>query len=290
MIQIKLEQSKLDSLKVWFIKMIEENTSICFSEVDTFLQANGIATGLTFKKILVCDFDNLEKIKNELDVKKTDPKQIELKKIKGVYSKIDRIELISQLGVTVCPYCNRDYINNRGQNASAQFDHFYSKSKYPLFAVSLFNLVPVCYTCNHIKGVKPISYSPHQKNAVDDTLRFSYSIIDADYFNDSSKIKIELCDIEIDVGKDLHDNIEKLKLRQAYAIHSDLVAELIKKSVVYNDLKINEMLKSHPFLFKDRAEVVRTLYGNYIERDDFGKRPLAKLTHDILAELDIKKK
>ena len=44
-----------------------------------------------------------------------------------------------------------------------QFDHFYNKSKYPLLAISFYNLVPVCGTCNHTKGKNDVDYSPHDK-------------------------------------------------------------------------------------------------------------------------------
>lgn len=59
-----------------------------------------------------------------------------------------------QLGVKVCPYCNRMYtITLFGENKiRPDFDHFYPKSKYPYLSVSLFNLIPSCSMCNTKKG------------------------------------------------------------------------------------------------------------------------------------------
>lgn len=59
-----------------------------------------------------------------------------------------------QLGVKVCPYCNRMYTTTLfGENKiRPDFDHFYPKSKYPYLAVSLFNLIPSCSMCNKKKG------------------------------------------------------------------------------------------------------------------------------------------
>ena len=59
-----------------------------------------------------------------------------------------------QLGVKVCPYCNRMYTTTLfGENRiRPDFDHFYPKSKYPYLAVSLFNLIPSCSMCNRKKG------------------------------------------------------------------------------------------------------------------------------------------
>lgn len=59
-----------------------------------------------------------------------------------------------QLGVKVCPYCNRMYTTTLfGENRiRPDFDHFYPISQYPYFAVSLFNLIPSCSMCNKRKG------------------------------------------------------------------------------------------------------------------------------------------
>lgn len=35
---------------------------------------------------------------------------------------------------------------------AAKLDHFYPKSLYPFFALSLYNLIPVCGTCNLVKS------------------------------------------------------------------------------------------------------------------------------------------
>lgn len=61
-----------------------------------------------------------------------------------------------QLGVKVCPYCNRMYTTTLfgEEKMRPDFDHFYPKSKYPYLAVSLFNLIPSCSMCNKKKGDK----------------------------------------------------------------------------------------------------------------------------------------
>jgi hypothetical protein len=53
--------------------------------------------------------------------------------------------------MTVCPYCD-------GSLETADLDHYYAKSRFPLLACSPWNLVPVCKSCNnHItaKGDQP---------------------------------------------------------------------------------------------------------------------------------------
>ena len=59
----------------------------------------------------------------------------------------------------VCSYCNIEPVIHETNNVaqvvrSFELDHFYDKSRYPLLAYSLFNLVPSDHTCNVInKGV-----------------------------------------------------------------------------------------------------------------------------------------
>jgi hypothetical protein len=55
----------------------------------------------------------------------------------------------------------------------------------------------------------------------------------------------------------------------------------------YNKDKIQEMQFSFPNLFSNEEEILRIIFGNYIESTDLGKRPLSKLTRDILKELNI---
>ena len=41
-------------------------------------------------------------------------------------------------------------------------------------------------------------------------------------------------------------------------------------------------------LFPDKAEIYRMIYGNYLKKGDWNKRPLSKFTYDIAKEtLDI---
>ena len=45
-------------------------------------------------------------------------------------------------------------VENGTTYAMAQLDHFFPRDSFPIFAVSLYNLVPACSACNHIKTTK----------------------------------------------------------------------------------------------------------------------------------------
>ena len=64
-------------------------------------------------------------------------------------------------------------------------DHFFDKKEYPVMAVSFYNLVPVCHSCNHVKGTRKISYSPHSKKYnTDDLITFGYYISGTEFWAD----------------------------------------------------------------------------------------------------------
>ncbi len=60
-------------------------------------------------------------------------------------------QLLSMLGVSVCPYCNRQYITTVAhgrQSVRPQLDHFHNKKDFPYLALSINNLIPCCGVCN----------------------------------------------------------------------------------------------------------------------------------------------
>ena len=74
--------------------------------------------------------------------------------------------------LSICPYCNENnvpvitIINKRTtlnyQMALHQLDHFYPQSRHPYLALSFFNLIPGCATCNsQLKGEKNFDIETH---------------------------------------------------------------------------------------------------------------------------------
>ena len=188
---------------------------------------------------------------------------------------------MEELQVTVCPYCNRNFVNSTNERTMCDLDHFYDKETYPILAVSFHNLVPVCHACNHAKASKSISYSPHNmKFSTDDLLTFDFFVTGMDYLYDNKQINIE-----IDCRNIFKDNAKELKLREVYQIHSDIVQECIKKAIVFNPEYMTDLLNTYDGLFESEEELYRIVYGNYLEESAYGKRPLSKLTKDILSNL-----
>lgn len=237
----------------------------------------------SFPDIIKASYDEIVEIAN---VYNTRPRKIPQKYKKFIIDtlykqRFPREEFVEELQVTVCPYCNRNFVNSTYKRTMCDLDHFYDKETYPILAISFYNLVPVCHACNHAKASNSISYSPHNmKFSADDLVTFDYFITGTDYLYDNRQISIEM-----DCSNIFKANAKELKLREVYQIHSDIVQECIKKVIVFNPEYITDLLNTYDGLFESEEELYRLVFGNYVEESTYGKRPLSKLTKDILSNL-----
>lgn len=190
--------------------------------------------------------------------------------------------IVDELKLTVCPYCNRNYVNNLSKNkASAQLDHFIDKSTYPIFALSIYNLIPCCQPCNHSKANREVKGSPYDVGANNENIRFSYNPISANYVNDKDDLEV----IVKAIDEKYVSNISALKLEKAYEIHKKDVLELINKHMIYNDLMIEGIISTFEGLFENENEMKGFIYGINVDDESYD-RPLSKLRKDILDELE----
>lgn len=173
-----------------------------------------------------------------------------------------------------------------GKKARPQFDHFYPKSKYPYLALSFYNLVPSCAVCNLAKsdnlricreGINPYS------DGFPNDCRFTIDTIEKCVLVGNSKEwKISLPP----KGKHQH-HVDTLLLGDLYSQHKDYVEEIVFKAQAYNDDCYAGLLDSFSGLGLTPNEMNRLIFGNYIAPAEYGKRPLSKLTADILHQLGI---
>lgn len=206
--------------------------------------------------------------------------------------------LAERLQINTCPYCNRAYTftlsNGNKSIVRPEFDHFFNKSTYPYLSLSLYNLIPSCHTCNHIKSDKEFNICTHFHPYIegfDNKVLFTINPKNIDFLN-----KIDNFDICIKI-KNNHDkklyekaerNLKDLELDKLYEHHKDYVKELIWRKQVYSEGYIHELFKEYEgSIFSNEEEIRRMVLGNYTELEDLIKRPLSKLTRDIAEELGL---
>ncbi|MDZ7819459.1 MAG: hypothetical protein U5K55_13035 [Aliarcobacter sp.] len=196
-----------------------------------------------------------------------------------------------------CFYCNKDFITNFEKEkkdlvSTFQLDHFYDKDTYPYLALSFYNLIPSCPTCNSskVKGTKNtfIHDSRVGKFKIEKCLKPNDEKFD---FHQKVKFKLLLDDScknlhikskeDIDINlkenySDMYDKyIEIFKLNERYKAHKDIVFDMIQKAELYPESRLKELenLTGIPF-----QQIKKDIFNLIDENEDLSKQPFFK-TH-----------
>lgn len=217
-------------------------------------------------------------------------------------------DIASKLNINTCPYCNRNYINtvidkNRKGIVRPTFDHFFPQKHHPFLALSFYNLIPCCYYCNSsLKSATPTSIDTHIhpyyegydsdttfnvvinrcKPAKSDPENYSlklYDNMDPTSPNDRYKKIFGGTRLLPDPSE---GNVNLFKLEDIYQSHLDIVGELIVKCDKLNSWYAGSLLKIFELLGTNKSEFYQYYFGNYINEKDFNRRPMAKLTKDVV--------
>lgn len=182
------------------------------------------------------------------------------------------ILLVNESRMYVCPYCNRNFINSRDDRMGSQLDHFYPISEYPFFAVSLYNLIPSCNVCNHIKQEQALSISPFKARTIEDSLTFEFLFTD---YNNVRPIFIE--------GENVKRDVDILRLKEAYEIHAVDIMNMLDREKKYCGSFKKEIMRVLPHI-TDR-EIDTIVFGTAIVESDFQNIPLSKMKYDIYTQI-----
>lgn len=200
-----------------------------------------------------------------------------------------------KLNVRTCPYCNRQYTftickdKTKNFKTRPEYDHFYDKKDYPLLALSFYNLVPSCHICNHSKRTRSVKVNPYLKGF---KTKFSIQVGNNEKYtniNDIKSIKT-INDFHISFANPSHDeeqNIAIFGLKHLYSEHKDYVLELVEKSEAYNQLMCKNIAEEFQGIFTTQQQVYDLVWGKYLQDVELEKRPLSKLTKDILEQIGI---
>lgn len=209
--------------------------------------------------------------------------------------KITSYNLAKLLNRNTCTYCNRLYsitVNRKSKKTNRynsdsritrpQFDHWFSKNKYPVLALSFFNLIPSCSICNSsIKGDTDFDLSTHAHPYIDNILNdFSFSYKLKDVHESNVRIISKK-------GSKAEKSIKEFKIEEVYDAHSnlelkDLLELKFKYSEDYLDTLLNVTFKG---INLSENEIFRLTFGAEFDDADFHKRPFSKFKKDIINEL-----
>ncbi|WP_282020150.1 hypothetical protein [Planomicrobium okeanokoites] len=209
----------------------------------------------------------------------------------------------ANLNTNICPYCNSQFIITYiGKNGKTRptIDHFFSKERFPLFAVSIFNLIPSCKICNSdFKGTEEMNLNEHIHPYIES---FNELAIFKRKLSENSGI-IDYYSVLVGKGEDFDIIVEdrmgstveqKNKVKntkkvfnteEIYHYHKKYVQELIIKSIIYTEAYKQNLLYSYERLFANEEQIIQLLMPK-----DINNHILSKITIDILEEEFLKKK
>lgn len=185
-------------------------------------------------------------------------------------------KLCENADTTTCPYCNLNYCetlleDNQGQ-LRPELDHFFDKASYPLFAISLYNLIPSCTECNsRLKGstdfVKNLHLHPFHSP---ESLEFSLDKNAYDLIIDINQIETANLRLSGSGSVAERNSLKTFKLVERYNLRSIEIKHITRGMIVYRH--------GHD-LFPDPYEWV--LRG--IDRTNYKNKVLGKVVIDLEA-------
>lgn len=206
--------------------------------------------------------------------------------------------IFMDLGLVVCPYCNRNFIqhikvgrNRNGKviSVKGQIDHFYPRSLYPYLAITRRNLVPSCPTCNGSSGKHDID--TRKEDMVNPYLlkdsrglRFKMKIVNSKFFDLNSCAKGTEIIFDTSNNSQLENNIKVFHLEKLYETHRDYPAEIYFKRILKNNniyMGITKNILKAKGITLSKEDINRIQLGVYTKEDDLHRRPLSKLISDL---------
>ncbi len=203
-------------------------------------------------------------------------------------------DFINKAGLKSCPYCNTAYIFslNRSKKASADLDHFYPKSKRPYFALTLYNLIPVCTFCN--QRLKRDSEAPHlypYEEEFEDNASFEYTHLYSNnydpYLQNTNAFEVRVnVNSNSHLAKTIQSHKKLFHIKEIYKFHKNRVSRIAEMKRIFSEKLPEEFKRSFPDLFPNELSVfdeVEQTYFNHLTQDG---EILSKFHKDIIEQIN----
>ena len=246
-----------------------------------------------FDRIISSKPQDLIEVHNEfelLGIINDDKKNIKSFFLETGYKNLKNKKFLNFLNVETCVYCNRNYtleFDLDTEHARAELDHWFPKADFPILALSFYNLIPSCHSCNHIKSnangfdwLSALKILSHPYDD-DDSEGYAFSY----YYDNYNSMKVIL---KVKKGSTKTEETLKFnKIEKIYNAHSgkelkDLMDLRYKYSKNYIDTLLSKTFKN---LAMSEEEIYRMIFGIETEEENYHKRPFSKFKHDIIKEL-----
>lgn len=249
-----------------------------------------------------------------------------------------RQKLIHDMGISVCPYCNRTYITTfvykdkksnditSGKDKEhylviADLDHFYLKSIYQLYSLSLWNFVPSCKPCNQrLKQDNPLRTLCPAEAGFDDDCYFTLDLPVNEEGLPSAAALLGFGSLSghwkvrenSDKERQIRNSIELFQLDKQYEGYGKELSEILRKKYMQERFyqSLDEFLQKiadktpesdrqagaadvnwgrNSLYHLDENSRNRLIYGVSLDESKFADEPLSKMIYDVLHIKDKKK-
>jgi len=194
-----------------------------------------------------------------------------------------RNEILANIKVTICPYCNRQYIDTYSHEGNiksiAQIDHLLPKSIFPLYSLTLLNFVPSCSYCNCI--IKKDKLFPWKKFYTDNAPDEQYFELN---YHDTEGLYGKSSGFDLTITATKKEDLEHASFfrhQEIYKNHKEDITSILRKRLTFTSgykKSLEELLSKE----MTNAEFKFMIFGVTGEPEDYLTIPLSKLKNDIL--------
>ncbi|MEA5405145.1 hypothetical protein VB776_19575 [Arcicella sp. DC2W] len=184
----------------------------------------------------------------------------------------------------------------KDEHSHFTLDHVLNKAKHPISALSLYNFVPCCYSCNSkFKGKKELinevneailsptysNFSFHEHSSFKILLNSKVADFKGIKKNEDFVVVVEF----LENADKYKKYLEVFKLKGRYKSHKHIALELINKSQDYSDTQIEEISK---LVNRPVALIKSDIFGKNIFEGTLEDNPFTKYSRDIASNIGIK--
>lgn len=267
---------------------------------------------ISLKSCYYCNIDYISSFKDipdyhgGLDFVKRASKD-DLLKIKGVgedtvniiLKERGNIESLDKLSISEIKKQNLKTIHLNKEHNHFTLDHIIDKGDHPLFALSFYNFVPSCYSCNskfkkdkkliNRNNIKEFLSPTSDKFQFDDDVKFKILFYKDGKKEDDKNILDITSESDFILGfnyinKVYKNYIDIFKLSGRYKFHKKEVVNLVEKSIRYPKSNLEKIAK---IVNKNIVDVKKDIFGKEIYDGELEEVPLTKFRRDIAKNIKL---
>lgn len=253
---------------------------------------------LSIKTCYFCNMDFVNSFEDRNDyhnfedfIKRADKN--DLMKLKGIGDKKSDIIILERNDMNSSTIIQSLLTNNSEIQLEEKYSHFtldhvLDKGKHPLIALSLYNFVPSCYSCNSkFKGTKQFIHNSSMAylSPTSDSFSFEDDVKFKLYFHNKKDISViqNKNDYILDFSYSRNQNeyekyIDTFKLKGRYIFHKEEVINLLKKKERYGTSQLDEI---SDIVNISSEQVKKDIFDKELFENNIQDMSMAKFKQDI---------